>query len=1142
MKLIQSFSCMAVVSLALPGITAAKNEDAHPVDYVKDVRPILREHCVKCHGAEKREGGLRLDIKKWVFQGGDSGEVLVVGKPDESELIYRVETDDEDDIMPPKGKHLTKGEVDVLKKWIAQGAEWPEGVDDKEESPDYWSFQPLAKPELPARPEKHPVDKFIRVRLAEEKLDPSPRADRNTLLRRLSLDLTGLPPSLELQKQFAADTSPEAYGRMVDSLLASPHFGEKWAMSWLDSARYADSDGYEKDTPRPHAWRWRDWVINAINRDLPFDEFTVQQLAGDLLPGATQLVQQATGFHRNTLTNREGGVDREEFRVKAVIDRTNTTFSVWMGLTVGCAECHTHKYDPITQREYYQMFAFFNSTNEKDLKTDAPGEAFKKWETDLAAHEKKAEELEGQLEAERPKILERQQAWEAEQLRRLQDRWKPLEGFAAKKVGENTIELTGKTALGKVTALRLQPKGKAAKDAVVSFVEVEAKSEGNSGSLWLDNASAQTEKGNEAVPASLNPDSKEGWKISWSNPENALVLTTGKSPTDGGMLGNPLKGGAQDSASNLLNVYYGSPVPGRGTVGKVRIYTQAAANNTFAIYLLRPSGEKLEVVKSKQFKADGKKGEQDFAFGADWEVQRGDLFAHWGNGGPTHVGGSKDTIYYPLRTQPKDGDQLEVKKFRKIGARLYHLQYEYKPAEIPADKTFAKPSWTAEGAELTVRLHLEGEVPESGFQVSVTEDADPNQGSADGVDANIIKILTAKDRSEKDTKKLYDFYLTKDKPGSKLKKALDAHNKKKPKKPEALIHVMAEGGTRKTQVHLRGNFRKKGSVVESGTPEFLPKLEVRGDRADRLDLARWIVSPDNPLTPRVAVNQIWAELFGQGLVRTTDDFGTQGEAPSHPELLDWLASEFQRLGWSRKAFIKMIVLSDTYQQSSQSSKALNEKDPENRLLSRQNRFRLPAELVRDQFLSAATLLNPQVGGPSFRPPLPASLTRVQFVNKWKADSGDNLLRRGMYIHLQRNLILPMLSTFDRPEAILSCTKRERSNTPLQALTLLNSTVFVQAAREMAGVLLSGKDANDAQRVEELFQRVVARPPSDFERKRVLLLLQQVSDMYAKEDAQAKELLGADLQKGLPNEDPAKAAAWVVACRTVLNLDEVITRE
>ncbi len=1129
MRNLSPLTCTLTLALLFLGSTEAWSNEPAAIDYIRDVRPILHDHCVKCHGAEKREGGLRLDVKKLVFHGGDSGKVIDLEKPGESELVYRVETDDKDDIMPPKGKHLTAAQIDVLKKWIAQGAVWPDGVDDVEEVPDFWSFLPVSSPALPDRPEDHPIDKFVRFRLAAEKLAPSPKADRNTLLRRLSLDLTGLPPSPEIQKAFEADNSPEAFGRMADQLLASPHFGEKWAMSWLDSARYADSDGYEKDTPRPHAWRWRDWVIDAINRDLPFDEFTVQQLAGDLLPGATELVQQGTGFHRNTLTNREGGVDAEEFRVKAVIDRTNTTFSVWMGLTVGCAECHSHKYDPLSQREYYQLFSFFNSTNEKDLKTDAPPADMAMYEEALAEHEKKASELEAKLEAERPKIVERQKVWEARQLQLLQDRWKPLESVRTTQAGDNILELTGKAPPGKMTALRIKPEGKAREDATVRFLEAEAKSASANGSLWLESAVA---------PGILDPNTDEGWKLSWSDPDNSLVLTTGLPPTEGGWLGNSLKTGSQDGATALLNVYYGSPVPGRGTVGKIKVFTNAGNGSTFTVFLLRPDGEKLDVVQMKQFTSDGTKGEREFDLGAQWEVVRGDVFAHWGNGGPTFVGGKGDTIYYPMGKKPKEGDKLEVAKFKSIPSRDYAFQFEYLPVEVPAGKQFAKPEWGPDGAQLTIRLQWKAKAPEVSFKVEVTDDPNPAQGTAEGLDADILKILSSKEREEGEARKLYDFYLTQDLEGQKLKKALDDHLKKKPKKPEALLHVMAEGGSRKTQVHLRGNFRDKGSSVESGTPTFLPGLKVRGDPADRLDLARWIVSPDNPLTSRVAVNQIWAELFGQGLVRTPDDFGTQGEPPSHPELLDWLATEFQRLGWSRKKLIKLIVLSDTYQQASQSSGELNSKDPENRLLARQNRFRLQAELVRDQFLASAGLLNPQIGGPSFRPPLPDSVTRVQFINKWTPDKGDDLLRRGMYIHLQRNLMLPMLMTFDRPEAILSCTRRERSNTPLQALTLLNSTIFVEAAREMAKALLGNAGAEDAERLEELFRRVVARPPSDFERKRVLMLLDQVSGMYAKDDAGAKELL----KDGIGGVDPAKAAAWIVACRTVLNLDEVITRE
>ncbi|MEM7011562.1 MAG: PSD1 and planctomycete cytochrome C domain-containing protein [Verrucomicrobiota bacterium] len=1115
------------------GVSSIFGEDGQQVEFVRDIKPLLSEHCIQCHGPEKREGGLRLDTKKWAMQGGDLGEAIIPGKPDESELIYRVETDDELDIMPPKGDPLSAEQVDLLKRWIQSGAIWPDGIDEADAGPVFWSFKPLTNPTPPNRTEEHAIDKFVRAKLEAEKLEFSPRADRDSLLRRLSLDLTGLPPSLQLQKKFRADESDEAYERMVDELLASPHFGEKWAMSWLDAARYADSDGYEKDNPRPHAWRWRDWVIDAINRDLPFDEFTVQQLAGDLLPGATELVQQATGFHRNTLTNREGGVDREEFRIKSIVDRTNTTFSVWMGLTVGCAQCHTHKYDPITQREYFQLFSFFNNSDEHDLKTEPSPKMMDEYRGKLAVFEKRLAELETQFEAAKPEIETRQRAWETELIQQLRNQWEPLDSITAREVGDNVLELSGKAGLEKVTGIRITPDGEFDDEGVVSHVELST----TDGRIWLDSATTQ----GQSVPSVLDPDSDEGWNLAKATSEQSLILTTGV-PGEGGWLGQPLIGGAQDSAAHLLNVYYESPISGRGTVDKIRIYSQSPADRTFTVYLLRPEGANFKVIREQQFKAAAEHGEQEFALESTWDVQHGDLFAHWGNGGPTHVGGSKDVIYYPMAAKPKPGDSLEVAKLRTIASRRYAFQYEMKPAAPSEKQEFVKPSWSADGTDLVVRLRWSGHKPHAKLLVSVTKSEDPLGGSIAGLAPEIVEILKDAERTDEQKKQLFDHFVGLDEAGKRLKAELDKHQKSKPKEPVALVHVMKKSGPRKTHVHLRGNFMEKGTEVPSATPEFLPPMEIRGDSPDRLDLARWIIAPENPLTPRVAVNQIWAELFGQGLVRTADDFGTQGEEPSHPQLLDWLASEFQRFGWSRKKLIKLIVMSETYQQASQSRDELNERDPENRLLARQNRFRLSAELVRDQFLAASTLLNDQIGGPSYRPPLPVSVTKIQFVNKWTADSGDELLRRGLYIHLQRNLMLPMLTTFDRPEAILSCSKRERSNTPLQALTLLNHATFVQASQEMAKVVLQGEAADDSARANELFERVLSRPATGSEKKRVVELVEQVRKIYALESKDAADLIGPRFLQELEDDDLASAAAWVVASRTVLNLDEAITRE
>ncbi len=1153
-------STFAAVVIAGATCTYAGDEVA-TVDFERDIRPILTSACVKCHGAKKPEGGLRLDAKVFATTGGDSGEVLHPGKPDDSELLIRVTSDDPDVRMPPEGKRLSARQIELLTRWIKAGAEWPDDPDRVTASQDHWSFKPVTRPELPDRAERNPIDRFVRARLAAQGLEPSGPADRYTLLRRLSLDLIGLPPSPAEIDEFVNDNSATAYEKLVDRLLESPHFGEKWSMQWLDLARYADSDGYEKDLPRPHAWRWRNWLIDAINRDLPFDQFTVQQLAGDLLPGATNQVKLATGFHRNTLTNREGGVDAEEFRVKAAVDRINTTMTVWMGLTAGCAQCHTHKYDPITQREFFSLYAFFNNTDEQDLPAGLEPQQQSAYEQALAAHEKTLNDLQAKLKAEQAAIETRLGKWLTEQRRVLDEKWKPVEIVSRRQSGgpngggvipgkRGQYEIVAKTPLSHVTGIRVTvapaKDQKADQGFTISHLAVTAKptGKGESGRLFLSQAHSSDPK-NQNSAGILRTDAA-GWSVEKQITEPAtLFIGTADKVGAAGLRGNELKNGSQDSAANLLNVFFNSPILGTGTVSKVRIFSMAKAGANFGAYLLRRDGASHRVVYRQDFTADGSTGQKELQLDPVWDVQPGDVFAHSGNGGPTFGDGSgtKDALYYPVAKLPAKGSTVDVSKLPKFPARRYSMQVEFQPAAV--DYEFVKPEWDDKGAQLTFQFMLSHNSVDR-LSLAVTEAADPLNASVPDMPAEIAGIVRTPDdeRSEDQQKKLIDWFVSQDEAGRKLTKQIADHQKKKPKRPAALIHTVKASGARPTHVHIRGDFKKKGLQVQPGTPAFLPNLTPRGDRPDRLDLARWVVDPDNPLTARVAVNHIWAQLFGQGLVRTTEDFGTQGEQPTHPALLDWLASEFPRLNWSRKALIRLILLSDTYQQSSRTQTKLEQKDPENRLLARQNRFRLEAELVRDQYLAASELLVRQVGGRSFRPPLPDSVTRVQFVNKWTADSGDTLLRRGLYIHLQRNLILPMLMTFDRPEAILTCTRRDRSNTPLQALTLLNGSVFVEAAQGLAATIATDDSLNDDLRIAQVFLRTVSRNPSSFERGRVKQLLADLTGYYSENPEEAKKLIGSGHAKywQASTVKPETAATWVALTRTLLNLDEMITRE
>ena len=847
---------IVIAILSCPLVRAAAGELPpavdKPVDFAKDIQPLLQKNCYSCHGVEHQEGGLRLDQKKRALEGGDSGAEIVPGKSAESRLVRMIAGIDEDfGRMPPDGKGtpLDGEQIGLVRAWIDQGATWPDEAIAQSGS-DHWSLQPVAPPALPAVVDsawlREPIDAFILARLEREKIEPSSPTPKATLLRRLSLDLVGLPPTPDEVEAFASDTSPDAIERLVDRLLASPHFGERWGRHWLDLARYADSDGYEKDRPRPFAWKYRDWVIAALNADLSYDRFTLDQLAGDLLADATDAQLAACGLHRNTLHNTEGGIDPEEDRVKKTIDRTNTLGAIWLGLTIGCAQCHTHKYDPITQREYYQLFAFFNSLDEKDLERPSP-EQSARHEAAKADHAEKLAALKAEVDA-----------YVAEKLPAAQTRW-------------------------------------------------------------------------EESLAGATPESLAEKKI---------------------------------------------PAAIAAALAKPREQRSAEENNAIA------------------------------------------------------------------------------KHYRTL-------------------------------------------------------------------DADLLK----------------------------LEKAVKDHQSKVPQLPdEAKVQSVAQlAQPRATKMLLRGDFLNPGDPVEAGTFAALPALKPRGERADRIDLARWLVEPANPLTARVAVNRFWHQLFGRGIVPTLDDFGKQGEKPSHPALLDHLASDFADT-WSTKRIVRRIVLSATYQQSSAPRRDLVAVDPENVLVARQSRRRVESEVIRDLALASSGLIVPRIGGPSVRPPQPAEYASVTYAGsaKWAESTGADRYRRGMYTFFQRTSPYPMLMTFDSPDSNECTASRQTSNTPLQALTLWNDPAFVEAAQALGRRIVAevpgegDREQTVRPRAERAFLLCLARRPSEAELNDVLALYEASRQLASRDGGIALQVLGGPPPPS--HDDPEEYAAWVSVGRTLLNLDEFITRE
>jgi hypothetical protein len=997
-----------------------------------------------------QESGLRLDVKKRALEGGDNGTVIKPGKSAESRLVLLVAgLDKETGPMPPegKGKPLTPEQIGLLRGWIDQGASWPD-AGSGELSARHWSFQKIVVAQIPVVNDPvwpaSPIDRFILGRLEKERVAPSPAADKVTLVRRAFLDLVGLLPSPDEVREFVGNSEPDAYERLIDRLLASPHYGERWGRHWLDQARYADSDGYEKDGKRPFAWRYRDWVIAALNADQPFDKFSIEQIAGDLLPGATQDQKIASGFHRNTLHNTEGGIDPEEDRVKKTVDRTNTFSTVWLGLTLGCAQCHTHKYDPITQREYYQMYAFFNSINEENIEAPTP-EAAAKLAVDREQHAKKLGELRSALQAyEGGEYVKKQADWEI--------------GALKNAVGWQTLEIT-------------------------------------------------TAKSKHGATLDVQPDKS--------------LLVSGKNElSDVYTLEAEVKGNDKITAIRL-EVLPHDKLPAKGS-GR-------AENGNFVLSTFGLEARSVKEPSASMQKIPLAKALADFSqsqcdVGQAINDNPADFWAVVPNVGQRHV-----AVF-----------ELKEPFGQEGGTRL----------KVTLDQAYnmAEP-------------HNLGH-----FRLSVTTAASPVP--LEGLPQEVASALAieAGQRTDAQRKQIGDYFKTIDAEYVKLKKGVADHDAKAPKFPDDLRaqSVVELQKPRVTNIHLRGDFLAKGDVVEAKTIAVLAsgksqsldthaQIGPNDQGADaprspsRLDLANWLVDPANPLPARVTVNRLWQQHFGRGLVATSDDFGKQGEKPSHPGLLDWLARDFVSSGWSMKRIHRQIVLTSTYQQSARTRRDLAERDPENILLARQLRRRVESEVIRDLALCASGLFASRVGGPSVRPPQPTEYATITYAGSanWPESKGADRYRRGLYTFFQRTSPYPMLMTFDTPDSNECAVRRTTSNTPLQALTLWNDPVFVEAAQSLGSRVVreipgGASDELVKRRAQRLVEICLARQADSQEEAALIALYHQQLALCAKDSKAATALLGSQTPGA---ETPAaELAAWISVGRAILNLDEFITRE
>ena len=1180
------------LALLLQGALAGSSPPSEP-DFNREVRPILSRHCFKCHGPDDkaRKANLRLDTRSEALKAGKSGKnPIVPGKPDQSELVARILQADPDEVMPPSTAKLglSDAQKQVLKRWIAAGANYA----------PHWAFRPPTQAPLPQVKQadwpRNAIDSFVLARLETEGLQPSPRAEAHTLIRRLYLDLIGMPPTPEEAEEFLRDPSPGAYEKQVDRLLASVHYGERWARKWLDLARYADTNGYEKDRQRS-IWPWRDWVIKALNDGMPFDRFTIEQIAGDMLPNATQDQIIATGFHRNTMLNEEGGIDPLEFRFVALTDRMATTGKTWMGLTVQCAQCHTHKFDPIPHREYYQMMAYLNNADEPEFDVRPPD-----YEKRRAEAGQKIAALKAGL-PNRFRLDERRWETPAAVTLTASSGQKPVrldDGswlFAAKSAETDTYTATLDTGFAEIEFIRLEvlPDAKLSKNGpgrsdggnfVLNEFSVTAAPQDDLGDVQpvkISKAEAEFSQDKFEVSDAVDGDPKTGWAIAAGGKSDVQRTATFT-------LAAPLAFERGARLTIRLEQNFGE----RHTIGRLRLSVGAQIVDPRAMEVRRH--EALE----RKFDA--------------WLDRESPTAVRWTILRPTEA-----TSNLPLLTVQEDnsvfasGDQTKSDTYKVkfktdiqgiTAIRLEALPDDRLPRHGPGRVYFEGPfgdfaltdfrlfaggrrlafsgashsyaaggfaatnaiddnlqtGWAIDGgqgrehaavfnladpladaSEFTLEMLFERHfcADLGRFRVSVTADSRPAVAHGLPHDVEQILLIPAESRTAAQRARLLDHYLTIAPEVSEARAEIDQLRKEISSFPTTL--VMTERppeNPRRMFVHNRGEYLQPTEPVE---PAVLSVLNPVGKDAPRtrLEFARWLVSPENPLTARVTVNRQWAAFFGRGIVRTVDDFGYQGEPPTHPELLDWLAVEFVREGWSLKKMHKLIVMSAAYQQSSLTTPELLAKDPSNTLLARGPRVRLEAELIRDSLLRESGLLTESVGGPSVFPPQPASVTTDGAYGPltWKVSEGPDRYRRGLYTFSKRTAPYAMFNTFDGPTGDACIAQRDISNTPLQALTLLNDAVVIEAAQALGNRFAAQTGALE-QRVESLFRRCLVRPPSSDERTLLTSFFKTQEHRF-----EAKELdaaIFADKGEG----DPNQRAAWTAMARALLNLDEAITKD
>jgi len=1117
------------------------------IDFNRQIRPLLSNRCFACHGPdeEKREADLRLDTREGALMDLGGYAAITPGKADESELFHRITlAADHDDLMPPEGKgsRFTESEAALIKRWIEQEAHYA----------NHWSYEKPVRPEVPQGKRsdwpKNAIDHFVLARLESEGLEPGPEADRYALARRASLDLTGLPPAWDEVLAFVNDPSEKAYENYLDRLLAKPAYGERWARVWLDLARYADSAGYADDPPRT-IWAYRDYVVKAFNQNLPFDQFTIKQIAGDLLEKPTRDQLIATAFHRNTMTNSEGGTNDEEFRNEAVVDRVNTTMATWMGTTMACAQCHTHKFDPLTHAEYFQMFAFFNQSEDADLKDERP--VLELWseqqEKDKQTWSEKISSLKKTLATPTDALAAEQIEW----VKRLQQEpaWTAIKPSTAKggkmelkiddtgrinatgmKAATDTyrLEFAVPTDAAELTALRLEIPAEQSSNFVLS--RLSATWQPDDKSPRRGRFVRVTIPGKDKILHLAEVEVFSGGaNVATKGTAKQSSLGSGgdaKRAIDGNTDGDYQKNSVSHTGTEA-NPWFEIDLAADLPIEKIVVWNRTDGGTStriegYEVSLLNAAREVIWKESPASVPAPNTALAPGGPAAVDFEVA---VATHEQSGFPAKA-------VLAAKADPKTGWAIAGGTGKRQGLTLIRKT----PMKIAGGKLVFSLEQTSEFKEHLI-THA---------ALSYTGEKGVLEWARMPMEIRQLVRKTPGTLAPDEAKRLAAFFLTvapslneERAELAKLEKQLAAA------KPETTVPIMRDRPAdqrRKTFVQIRGNYKNLGPEVNEGVPAAFHPLK-EGIAPNRLALAQWLIDLDNPLTARVAVNRYWEELFGTGIVETSEEFGSQGELPSHQDLLDWLAVDFQESGWDLKRLLKQIAMSATYRQSSKTTPEMQERDPYNRLLSRGPRFRLSAEQVRDNALAVSGLLSDKMHGPPVNPPQPEMGLTAAFGGKtdWVDSKGEDRFRRALYTTWRRSNPYPSMATFDAPNGEVCTVRRGRTNTPLQSLVTLNDPVYVEAAQALGREAIARGGATLPERITFAIRLSLAREPRPAEIDRLAALYESSLTDYAAAPEMAARLAQEPLGPLPQGSNLAEHAAWTVVSNVILNLDEVFMK-